>query len=74
MVLVEEWGIGILKEIFLGKIPRLEDHMTYKVLSEWSRSHLVRMECNDQKMALLCSRTGQRRTWQRAQLMLKGAD
>ena len=31
--LVEGWEIGILKEIFMGKIPRLEDHTTCEALS-----------------------------------------
>ena len=31
--LVEGWEVGILKKIFMGKIPRLEDHTTCEALS-----------------------------------------
>ena len=32
--LAEGWEVRILKQIFVGKIPRLEDHMTCEVLSD----------------------------------------
>ena len=33
MMFAEEWEVGIVKEIFVGKIQKLEDHTTSEALS-----------------------------------------
>ena len=63
--LAEGWEVGILKEIFMGKIPRLEDHTTCEALSglkpfgqggiQWMESGTAIFEDRSNKRKVECA-------------------